>query len=136
MAASLVFKSGVLPEQISKLLLLKDPQVLLHSTRRCSLAIPGPVHEQIGSCGFTSACSQFLCIYTSYSYDSHIYVLSSYTSVVSLTYVLTYIRPHICSLCSSVCLLGDILNCQMMTSCLGSHADISGQYWVMVNSAI
>ena len=97
MAASLVFKSGVLPEQISSSCYWKTHNSLLHSTRRCSLAIPCPVHEQIGSCGFTSACSQILCIYTCYSYDSHIYVFSSYTSFVSLTYVLTYIRPHICS---------------------------------------
>ena len=39
----------------------------------------------------------YFLLYTSYSYDSHIYVLSSYTSVVSLTYALIYIRPHICS---------------------------------------
>ena len=78
----------------------------------------------------------FLCIYTCYSYDSHIYVLSSYTSVVSLTYVFLnlHMAPYLQFMQFSLP-AWRYSHCQMMTSCLGSHADISGQYWVMVNTA-
>ena len=137
MAAFLVSKSGVLPEQISNSCYWKTHNSLLHSTRRCSLAIPWPVHEQIGPCRFTSACSLFLCIYTCYWYDSHIYVLSSYTSLVSLTYVFLglHMAPYLQFMQFSLP-AWRYSHCQMMTSCLGSHAGISGQYRVMVNTGI
>ena len=139
MAASLVFKSGVFTEQISDSCYWKTHNSLLHSTQRCSLAIPWPIHEQIGSCGFTSACTQFLCIYTCYWYHSHIYVLSSYTSVVSLTYVFLNLHnimsPYLQFMQFSLP-AWRYSHCQMMTSCLGRHADISGQYRVMVDSAM
>ena len=43
------------------------PTILHHiPLGRCSLAIPGPIHVQIGSCRFSSACSQYLCMHICY----------------------------------------------------------------------
>ena len=65
------------------------------------------------------------------------FVLSSYASVVSLTYVFLnlHMAPYLQFMQFSLP-AWRYSHCQMMTSCLGRHADISGQYRVMVDSAI
>ena len=77
------------------------------------------------------------CVFIHVIHMTHIYVLSSYTSLVSLTYVFLglHMAPYLQFMQFSLP-AWRYSHCQMMTSCLGIHADISGQYWVMVNSAI
>ena len=136
MAASLVFKSGVLPQQISNSCYWKTHKSLLHSTRRCSLAIPWPVHEQIGSCAFTSACSQFFVyLYILFIWLAYLCSLQLYKCCVTDICLNLHTAPYLQFLQFSLP-AWRYSHCQMMTSCLGSHADISGQHWVMVNSAI